>query len=142
MRCALSTCARTGVAFILLACLACGGAPAPNPDNKPTHPVQGQVLLDDRPVKNVTVTFHLQGGDAKAPRAYGRTDADGKFTLSTYQPGDGAPTGSYLVTLLPDADEAGPSVAASYGHPSTSGLTFEVKEGANNVPPLRVRRGR
>jgi len=59
-------------------------------------PVSGTVTYKGTAVEGATVAFH--GGPASAP-ATGVTDATGKFKLSSYNPGDGAPAGNYKVTV-------------------------------------------
>src|SRR5207249_2020847 len=58
--------------------------------------VTGTVTLNGKPADQVEVAFN--------PKKNGRlttgvTDADGKFTLSTAKPNDGAMPGEYAVTL-------------------------------------------
>ncbi len=43
-------------------------------------------------------------------RPHGRVGPDGRFTLTTYQPGDGAPTGKYNVTVVWPGPVPGTSV--------------------------------
>ena len=64
---------------------------------KPTFAVSGKVLDGTKPLANVAVVFHPVGDDGPKPR--GKTDADGAFSLTTYDTADGAPAGEYRVTL-------------------------------------------
>lgn len=48
------------------------------------------------PVADAVVTFSPQEGQ---PVAFGRTDSQGKYTLTTYQAGDGAVAGKYIVLV-------------------------------------------
>lgn len=107
-------------------------------DGPRLYPVQGQVLQGNRPVPQVTVTFHsIDGG----PEARGETDFDGKYTLiCSNRPG--VPAGKYQVTLVRESggDYTGmgaPSdpkakspdewkLPARYGKITTSGLTAPV----------------
>jgi len=125
---------------------------------RPVFPVRGQVLLDGKPLPGVVVVFHPAGEwgpDEGRPRA--ETDADGRFTVSTYGAGDGAPAGKYKVAvfeLRPDEGEtvthtdvirpgtprrAGPP--AVYANPDSSGLSAQVAEGPNELDPLRLKSG-
>jgi hypothetical protein len=123
-----------------LACEAC--STKPEASQKPTFPVKGQVLAEGRPASGVLVVFHLLDATGPQPlRAYARTDADGTFTLSTYQPHDGAPAGRYAVTVVsPDDNEGRHWLPPRYALPDTSGLRVEIKPGTNQLTPFRLRR--
>lgn len=123
---------RRETALLLLAFsgLACGNSGQP-----PVFPVQGQVLYHGRPVAHALVVFHpLEGAATGGVRPHGRTQEDGHFTLTSYQPGDGAPAGTYRVTveqwLSSGRDDEPPRnrLPARYAHPQTSGLTATVTE--------------
>ena len=58
--------------------------------------VQGEVTLDGKPLSNAKVMFMPKGGGRPAE---GKSDADGKFKLTTNQPFDGAAPGEYVVTV-------------------------------------------
>jgi hypothetical protein len=59
--------------------------------------VSGTVTLDGQPVEGANVAFAPKGEGGRA--ATGITDAEGKFTLTTLEAGDGAMPGSYGVTV-------------------------------------------
>jgi hypothetical protein len=113
------------------------------------HPVEGQVNWNGEPFPGATVTFHPQGWkvDPGTREPSGDTGADGRFKLTTYQDGDGAPEGPYVVTVLyrkvvfpRDGNAYGPNLLPKeYESPETSGLKVEVVQGANVVPPLDLR---
>jgi len=126
--------------IVVLSCTACGSAPPRDPNQKPTFSARGKVVLDDQPLRNAVVTLHPLDVDTKAIRSYAKTDAEGNFELSTYQPGDGVPAGRDAVTVLQDADESAAGVPERYANPKTSGLIVEVKEENNTLPVLRLRR--
>jgi hypothetical protein len=74
--------------------LGCGGPHQP-------VPVEGVVTLDGEPVAGAMVNFVLEGGDGKEGRmAYGSTDENGTFRLTTVQPNDGALPGTYRVLVV------------------------------------------
>jgi hypothetical protein len=59
-------------------------------------PVSGTVLFQGEPVDGAHVSFQLPG----APRhAAGTTDAAGRFTLTTFKPGDGALPGEHEIVV-------------------------------------------
>lgn len=65
--------------------------------------VGGIVMLDDKPVGQAAVMFHHSAGRT----AFGVTNDDGTFQLTTRSPGDGAPTGEYCVTVSLTRQEGG-----------------------------------
>ncbi len=113
-------------------------------------PVTGEVLLDGKPVEGAAVLFTPDAGGRPAD---GVTDKEGKFSLQTYEPGDGAPLGKYKVAIVgmrqtgiqATADglsgEVDPGkvreiwfVPRKYSTPETSGIEAEVKRG---LTPLK-----
>lgn len=108
-------------------------------------PVTGVVTLDGAPVENAAVMFVPEAGGRPAT---GLTDAEGKFSLETLKPGDGALVGKHKVTVTGvkvtgiQATEDGLSGAVNpgevreqwfvpqkYSTPDSSGLTQEVADG-------------
>lgn len=78
-------------------------------DRLPTYPVEGRVVLADG--------SPLDGGDDGAViwesvehgiSATGAIDAEGRFTLTTYEPGDGAVAGKHRVAISPPTPEGDP----------------------------------
>jgi len=70
--------------------------------------VSGVVLVDGSPYPGGKVIFAPVGKDesGKAGRpAIGVPDTGGRFTLSTYKPGDGALVGEHVVTFFRAADD-------------------------------------
>ncbi|HOM17966.1 MAG TPA: hypothetical protein PLQ00_11595 [Thermoguttaceae bacterium] len=126
-----------------------------------TIPVTGVVTLDGKPIEGANVTFYPDTGesagagsqqkkaDATVRPATGTTDKDGKFTLKTFEPGDGALPGKYKVAIIKKevtgflADKDGLSggiapegvkekwiIPQKYADPNKSGLPpVEVKPG-------------
>jgi hypothetical protein len=141
------------VAALFLVVVGCGtGRP-------PLVATTGTVTLDGKPVASATVTLMPRAGGRPAT---GTTDQAGRFTLSTFAPGDGAVVGGYdaVVTklelkkpvagggvaaddgLAPDTMGAIPAeedyrslLPKRYADPRTSGLAVEVTAGG---PPLEL----
>jgi hypothetical protein len=106
-----------------------------------TYPVRGKVTLDGKPVANATIVFKpVDAAKFKwreQPQA--KSDAEGSFTVFTYEANDGAPAGDYRVgiaTLAAAEDEGSDQVRrdknavkipARYGDAATSGLTAKVE---------------
>lgn len=110
------------------------------PNQKPVVKVSGEVFVDGKPEDGIGVTLLPQGEPGALPSS-GRTDQDGKFVITTYIAGDGAPKGDYLVLFerrkLSDLDDsAGPDDLKNlYNDPKTS--TFKVTVGDK---PLEIPR--
>lgn len=87
------------VLFAFLFCM-CGCQPAT--DRKATFPVTGVVYVDGEPADMLAVKANPIGGmDQVQPTVSSAfTDADGKFSFSTYETGDGIPAGEYKLTFL------------------------------------------
>ena len=62
----------------------------------PVAPTEGVVLLDGKPAAGVSVIFRQNGLPLVAS---GKTDAGGRFQLSTYGEFDGAPVGECTATV-------------------------------------------
>ncbi len=83
---------------LLLAVCVVGGCSGGAGDRPVLAPAAGQVTLDGKPLGNVKVTLM----NPNSPRAAtGQTDADGRFVLGTFEPGDGAVPGAHQVAIEP-----------------------------------------
>ncbi|WP_146451031.1 hypothetical protein [Bythopirellula polymerisocia] len=67
-----------------------------------TYPVRGDVVFKDGSTleRGGRVVFQLVGSDPMIT-AKGYFESDGKFELTTYSKGDGAPAGEYEVMVVP-----------------------------------------
>ena len=67
-----------------------------------TYPVRGEVVFKDGSTleRGGRVVFQLVGSDPMIT-AKGYFESDGKFELTTYSKGDGAPAGEYEVMVVP-----------------------------------------
>ena len=128
-------------------------------DEKPlaeTFPVSGTVIFNDQPLANATVTF--DGGGTNRG-AYGMTDEEGRYRLTTFKSGDGAVPATHRVSILhevevPDADngmnedqyggqiveppKTESTIPDIYSSFDTSPLTAEVKAEENTIDLLVV----
>lgn len=76
----------------------CSGGGEGGEDRVDVVPVKGKVTLLGNPLAGVFVVYSPV--DAKACRpATGKTDDNGNYTLRTYEPGDGAAPGEYVVII-------------------------------------------
>jgi hypothetical protein len=114
-----------------------------------TYPVTGQILYNGQPLKGVDVALHPVDpkNDAGYP-PHATTDADGKFTLTTFLKNDGAPAGEFrlAVAFAVEAVEEGSDqskkltaqVPVKYHKAETSGLTATVKPEPNALDPIQL----
>lgn len=91
----------------------CGGGGSPHAK---TVKASGKVLYKGQPVAGASVAFL---GDGKSVPALGRTDSQGRFELTTSEPGDGAVVGMHKVTV---SKIVGPKAAAA---PTTGVASME-----------------
>ena len=100
--------------------------------------VSGLVTLEGEPVGPGTVAFAPV--DPTGVLASGNIDEDGKFTMSTSNPGDGVRPGEYRVSITvvkepAHGDDKGNIIPATYlsaeryMNPATSGFTATVEAG-------------
>ena len=139
-----------GRSIVVALALAVSGAGCGQPKFKTTYPVQGHVLFNGKPIGGVKVVLlSVDDKDDQPVRPTGTVDESGRFVLSTYANGDGAPAGSYKVTVvtplpepkgqagqkpLPRQPEPTSKVPARYSNPDTSGLTVVVEPRENDLP--------
>ncbi len=116
-------------------CCACSKK---QPDRKETFPVSGEVYVDGKPGGTIKVDLHdVKGVDTKQPTySSAFTDDNGKFVVSTYEQGDGAPEGEYAVTFvwgqlnLMSMQYGGPDkLKGKYSDPAKSQFRVTVKKG-------------
>ena len=99
---------------------------------KPTYRVAGKVTVDGKPQADVKVVARSK--EASDPSfailPQGVTKEDGTFQLTSYEPGDGAPTGDYTLTFIWQEKQGlkygGPDkLQKRYSDPEKS--TFKIK---------------
>jgi hypothetical protein len=138
---------RTVVAVVAVAAVGCSAKPAY--ERPKVVPVRGVVRYNGKPLDGAHVTFaHTTAGIS----ASGVADAEGVFTLTTFEPGDGAVPGKYHVAVSKAEDphrtgakDAPPIFQRGAGgqHPrwlipqrysnlTTSKLTADVPEAGTN----------
>jgi hypothetical protein len=92
---------------------------------RPTAPASGVVTYLGKPIEGATITFISK---ANPVPAYGTTDEEGKFQLTTYEQGDGAVIGEHFVTINKTTGFTPPA-----GPPSTG--NDDPEDYDNYVPP-------
>jgi hypothetical protein len=138
--------------FPVIVALALGGCAGDKSSQRPrVVPTTGRVLFNGQPLAGAHVTFT---NVAAGRSAYAKTDAEGKFTLTTFEHNDGAVPGQQQISVskLEAAPPAEPgvdrttttnaaptpprrwSIPRRYGDVATSVLTAEIVEnGANDI---------
>jgi hypothetical protein len=128
----------------------CGPSEPPGPKQLPTVPAAGTVTYNGQPLANATISCQSVDGEAAAS---GKSDASGKFALKSYGDKDGAPAGSYKVSVSVSAvQEIEPGVLApeppggfkspipaKFGNVAESGLTLEVPAAGSTELKLDLR---
>lgn len=121
------------IAVATLTLSGCGG----DSSRKGTFPVTGTVMVDGSPADNLAVTATpISGMDKEAPTVTSAfTDAQGKFTFSTYETGDGIPSGQYALTFrwgqlnMLTMNYDGDKLNGRYNDPAKSEFKIEVGDG-------------
>jgi hypothetical protein len=111
----------------------------------PVYPVEGVVRWKGQIPEGAHVVFHPAGKtDRDTIRPAGQVGRDGKFVLTTFAAGDGAPAGDYEVTLewwvSPGRDlPAVNKLPDAYRRPMSSRLHVKVIEGSNQLQPFELK---
>jgi hypothetical protein len=140
--------------WLILALVAAGCVGGPDNGPPPVHPVSGKVLMaDGKPAAGLEVTF-LPTDAPMVPRIprnpHAVTGEDGTFKVTTFQDGDGAAVGGYTVLLRKPPEKAAKADTAErqseqdgllgWYDAAHSTLRARVKEGANELPTITLRR--
>jgi hypothetical protein len=123
----------------------------------PTAPVTGKITFDGKPLANAEIWLVPVSEEVKNAkttiRPYAKTKADGTFIVTSYLVDDGAPLGEYALMVLPaesradteanratdtpsekkGKDRRPASFSVKYKDPTTSGLSFTVNVGPNEL---------
>jgi len=134
---ALATLALAG----LFSLSGCGEAQAPR---TPVFPVSGQVRVEGDSASGALVVFHSVS--KTTPPASATADGEGRFKLTTYETGDGAPAGEYTVTVSlrklvtkEGSSIAGPNVLPEkFASPTTTPFKVTVAAAPNELKPFVV----
>lgn len=132
--------------FLVVGLAGCGRSSPPRVE---TYPARGVVTYQGQPAGGAFIALHPKGGaqdNAPTPTAIVRSD--GTYELTTYDAGDGLPTGEYVVTLqwrkaTRSGNEflPGPNLLpAKYSRPETSDIVVRVATGQNQLPPIALKR--
>lgn len=135
-------------AGLLIATAGCGATPQDAPA-VPLHPVTGTVNLDGKPIAGAKVVLHaIDGSKPGDITPTGVTEENGTFEISSYQPKDGAPEGSWSVTvswpeILPgggsDPEYGRERLPLKYQDPNKSGLVLSSSEDLRDPVVLELK---
>ncbi len=129
---------------LLTLVLGCG------PSGPKLYPVQGVVKVNGKPASAALVFMHEKARDAmRDPLPYGTCKEDGTFEIETPNVGKGAQVGNYTITVyFPDMSkpedgngQRPDALNGAYDRVDQSKITFEVKAGKNELPPLDLKPG-
>jgi hypothetical protein len=133
--------------LLLVTCLmmvtGCGDA---GPERVTTFPVQGAITFQGRPIPGAFVAFHPQTPRANVPAPRANVAADGSLKVTTFQAGDGAPEGQYVLTVewykpIKQGGDVmpGPNVIPKkYASPQTSNLKVTIAAQENQLSTIRL----
>lgn len=105
-------------ALTLVVAAGCGGGAS---KKVPVHPVGGKVTLLNAPLTGAMVTFGPKEGQ---PLAYGMTNDQGEYALTTYTEGDGAAVGTYSVVVQKFAAASAQASAPKLSHGTEAGVNY------------------
>ncbi len=128
----------------LAAVLVLTGCGKGEPARIPVFPVSGQVRVEGDSASGAVVVFHSVS--KATPPAIATADREGRFKLTTYDTGDGAPAGEYAVTVSlrkliskEGSSIAGPNVLPEkFASPTTTPFKVTVAATPNELKPFVV----
>lgn len=109
-----------------------------------TYPAHGRITINGEAPHGAVVELHTTGEavDVRNSRPWAIVQADGTYSLSTYESGDGAPAGQYAVVIRWPPDVSQPSLAdrlgGAFAQPERSRWNVTVSEGDNELPPIEI----
>jgi hypothetical protein len=114
----------------------------------PVHPVHGSVTFQNQPALGAVVVLRPVSPEAmtKGVLPHGAVGSDGRFRMSTYIEGDGAPVGDYIVTInWPETrkDKTGDDISfdrlnGRFHDTEKSPWHIAVREGDNLIGPFKL----
>jgi hypothetical protein len=126
----LKCCPNVAIALVALLAVAAAGC---SDGRAKRVPVSGVVKIDGVPVPTGFITFVPTEGRS----ASGDIDSEGRFTLSSYEPGDGVLIGTHNVEVM--AREAVSETSARWHAPKkytshkTSGITVDIDQPTSDL---------
>lgn len=130
--------ALAGLTALLVA--SCGD----NKQRTPVYPVEGKLFVNGKPAEGALVILHPRDKTVIKEdklRPYGQVGSDGTFRVTTYDRHDGAPAGTYDVTVFWPESPNGPSpdrLQGRYTEPEDSKLKAQVEPEDNELKAFRI----
>jgi hypothetical protein len=136
--------ALAAIATFTLLAVGCSGKV--EADRVPVYPVDGAITFRGQPMPGAFIVLHPKTPNEKAPAPRAEVTKEGALRVSTYNAGDGAPEGEYVLTiqwnkLVKNGNDvvAGPNVIPpKYSKPETSGIVVQVAAGPNSLQPIKL----
>lgn len=137
---------RSGWLFSLALCMAALCMGCGDDWRADTYPARGTITINGEPPEGAVVTFYPVGEDVdqRKSKPWAIVNADGSYTLQTYEQEDGAPAGEYQVTIkwpwdVTDMAQAMTDrLGKAYSNPESSEWKFTIAEDDNELPPIEI----
>lgn len=121
----------------------CGETPS---ERVTTFPIEGTITFKGQSIPGAFVTLHPKTPLTDVPPPRANILADGSLKVSTFDGGDGAPEGEYILTIewykpVKNGSDivAGPNVIPKmYSSPRTSNLIIHVAAKENKLDPIQL----
>jgi len=121
-----------------------GGCGDAEPERVATYPVEAVVTFQGKPIPGAFVALHPKQPSAEVPTPRASVNADGALIVTTFNGGDGAPAGEYIITVewykpIKSGADVVPGrnvLPAKYASPQTSDLLITVSADTNKLPPI------
>ncbi|GAA4434044.1 hypothetical protein [Bremerella cremea] len=139
----LNTRPNTIAVGLLLLALGTSGCYSSSNWQERTYPVTGTVTINGQKAENAFVVLYSSEGkvDVRGSQPWAIVEADGTFRMTTYERGDGAPVGTYDLTLYwpksPMGDRAD-RLKGAYSSPDKAVMSVTVERGTNELPPIEL----
>jgi len=130
--------------LVVMMLAGCGRRQGPDQPRQPTVQVRGRLLVQEVPASGALITMtpvNTSGWVGPFPSAF--TEPDGSFVAQTYGVTDGAPPGSYVLTVIwpeeTEDDEPPDRLHGRYEDVGTSKLKVEVQSDPTELGTIRLR---
>lgn len=136
--------ARLPFFFSLMLLVSIGGCSSS--EGPPLYPVSGRLFVDGKPADQAQVILHPVDGkdfDRRGARPSGITEQDGTFQITTYTKGDGAPEGTFAVTVSwpedPNSLEPSPDrLRGLFLLPQKSSIKVKIEPRQNQLKTIEL----
>jgi hypothetical protein len=118
----------------------------PSSENRtPTFPVSGKLLVNGQVAAGARIALHaVSDPQLKGLEPHAIVAADGSFRLTTFRSNDGAPAGTYAITVKwpsppKPGQEQGPDwLQGRYAHPENPARKVEIVAGDNDLGVIEL----